>query len=855
MVVAALAVSQTMYATRSVTLSEFTATPAEVTASLPDGHVEFTVSFKVENTGDEAINPGDEDYRFTIGKFNFLGDLQASYAEINGTESIEPGASVTVKAPCAYSLTDPDKDETLSIKVKDYINGNIKPTMSLSVKVLSPVAKFAMKEGSSSVSEGKVIDFGVVTVSADKTFTISNTGRSLLSVSSVTFKDLDGVTTSAQLPVGIEPGESKDLTITFAGKTLGKKGTVTVKYDNAKEEKEFSFIVKGAVVGENAWIEGFNDAKIPDGWDNVAAEGSTGGNPWSTRTVNSNPIAEQGNNTNMQLLVTPLMKVDPAQSIVFQAGHSYISNASSSVLTVLYSTDRENWTELGAVKKVDEGTRLPFNTFNWADVSNNVLEWYNIDTKKMTAGDYYFAFRAGQCMLDNIYGLAPAEIAQDMKLESFTLPETGMVNYEFEGNAAVRNMLGTAVAADSYKVSLFDGDTKVADGESVEIPAYGTVIVKLPYTSHLVGENTLRAELTYGEKTLSAEATINIEEESTEIPVKIGEVVGYTDAEPYNLDSSASSLQAIYTAEQLNLEPGSEITALSIPGYNDGYSAAEKDFAISIESTEKDAYTADDTSFTVPEDKVFDAKMTFKQAKADAPVNYTFTFDKPYVYNGGNICLTITRATGMMWSTKLAYAEALANCGIYMKKGFGSSPEAYTIGNKVPAVIFSVPQEPVNVTAVVKHDGVAASGAQVSLESDNNVKYSATADETGAVKIPVIQLAHSYALNIVHGEKTYVHPSKISLADKNDLDLGEIEIGTSTAIADLGADAQAMAVSAEGGEVTVSGRGSAIIYSTDGRTVAASAVDGAWSCALESGVYIVETQCGAARNATKIAIR
>lgn len=47
MVAAALVVSQTMYATRSVTLSEFTATPAEVTASLPDGHVEFTVTFKV----------------------------------------------------------------------------------------------------------------------------------------------------------------------------------------------------------------------------------------------------------------------------------------------------------------------------------------------------------------------------------------------------------------------------------------------------------------------------------------------------------------------------------------------------------------------------------------------------------------------------------------------------------------------------------------------------------------------------------------------------------------------------------------------------------------------------------------
>lgn len=103
MAVAALAVSQTMYATRSVTLSEFTATPAEVTASLPDGHVEFTVSFKVENTGDEAINPGDEDYRFTVGQFDYSGTLTDSFAEINGTEAIEPGASVTVTAPCSYN--------------------------------------------------------------------------------------------------------------------------------------------------------------------------------------------------------------------------------------------------------------------------------------------------------------------------------------------------------------------------------------------------------------------------------------------------------------------------------------------------------------------------------------------------------------------------------------------------------------------------------------------------------------------------------------------------------------------------------------------------------------------------------
>ena len=68
---AAVTATQALHAERAVTLSDFTATPSEITAALPDGNVEFTVSFKVTNSGDEAIKPGDEDYKFTVGQFDF----------------------------------------------------------------------------------------------------------------------------------------------------------------------------------------------------------------------------------------------------------------------------------------------------------------------------------------------------------------------------------------------------------------------------------------------------------------------------------------------------------------------------------------------------------------------------------------------------------------------------------------------------------------------------------------------------------------------------------------------------------------------------------------------------------------
>lgn len=68
------AMAQVMSAEKSVTLSDFNCSPAEVTADL-SGKADFTLTFTVTNTGDEDIAVGDEGYKFQAGEFNFLGNM------------------------------------------------------------------------------------------------------------------------------------------------------------------------------------------------------------------------------------------------------------------------------------------------------------------------------------------------------------------------------------------------------------------------------------------------------------------------------------------------------------------------------------------------------------------------------------------------------------------------------------------------------------------------------------------------------------------------------------------------------------------------------------------------------------
>ena len=184
------AMAQALSAEKSVALSDFNCSPAEVTADL-SGKADFTLTFTVTNTGDEDIAVGDEGYKFQAGEFNFLGNMTMELGTADGDVPLAVGEMATVTMPCSVTLPDVSVDKTVTVKVKEFFNNTVVPEMAYQCKkvsVLSPVAKIAVKNGSQTVSEASTVDYGMLAVSAsDVTVTVSNTGRSPLTIRGMAF--------------------------------------------------------------------------------------------------------------------------------------------------------------------------------------------------------------------------------------------------------------------------------------------------------------------------------------------------------------------------------------------------------------------------------------------------------------------------------------------------------------------------------------------------------------------------------------------------------------------------------------------------------------------------------------------
>lgn len=812
----------------------------EVAAGL-DGVANFTVKATVKNTGTTTISPDNELYTLTVGNFNYIGTLLTKVGELKCDAPLAPGESAIFEIPCSYTLEDPASDKSLSLNVQEGINGSRLKSGSY-IKIISAKGILEVKEGSSKLSAGGRIDFGMTSGETPKTFTIANTGKSPLTFAGVELAEtLEGCTFSLDPAAIIQPGESVEATLSLGGVNCGKYGNLTLKYNDGLADHDFSLNVTGALIGSDAWKEEFTDG-IPQSWLNAAAPGETHNVRWDTRTVNGNVMLTQGNTTSLSRLVTPKLTIDPAQPIVFQAGHSSSSITDDSALKVYVSTDRENWQQLGAVVKTVSG-RAPFNTFAWRDSSANQLEWYNMSTSRLEAGDYYVAFEAGMCMLDNVYGAAPATVDQDLIIESFTIPDA-MVNYPVDLSVSVRNMLDAANAADSYTLSFYDGEVCVATATSEEIGAFATVTIPTSYTFHAAGETALTAILTFGEKRIEAIASTTVAEESSDAPVAAGAIETVSNGEPYCTDVYYSRFATIFTAEELNIPVGSVISKIALPGYNTGYYETTMKIRIGISATDKTGYSEEDMAAVADEasfpqgDAYYDGDYTFAiGGSADQPENFEITLDQPFTYEGGNLLFSFSRANGFKSSLGFAShaVEGATPTMIYKKSYAFGDPEA-SLSSAAPTVIFSVPQTVLKVTGTVHYGDTPVGGASVAVKADN-VHYYATSAEDGTFELPVIQSDKEYVLTASYGSSDYTHPTPVKF-EGNDVEVGVLKIKT-TGVEGVSSDDTVIAVTRHA--VRVNSEHAAVkIYSIDGNVVASAEVEGSRTFTLSAGIYIVE---------------
>ena len=116
------------------------------------------------------------------------------------------------------------------------------------------------------VTQPASLDFGVISETTAKTFTIANTGHATLEgINVVSSNNLFTVTGA---PTSLEAGASAEVTITMAATTTGALSSdITV---SATGMADVQFTVTGVVLPEGMMVVDFNDNELPANWTNAS---------------------------------------------------------------------------------------------------------------------------------------------------------------------------------------------------------------------------------------------------------------------------------------------------------------------------------------------------------------------------------------------------------------------------------------------------------------------------------------------------------------------------------------------------------------------------------------------------------
>ncbi len=842
---------------------------SDVTADVT-GKATVPISLSLRNGGTSLLaidNPTVKCGATTYTPSSFTSVLgEASIASI----SLQPGESTEIAIDLTVTLEDPSKSERISylgIEIPSLVG--ITKIGSLNINSLAGI--LGMRTSSGTLSADQYVECDVQRGEYVTKLYASNTGKSDVVISDVLFDgSLEDEITPFDLPFTLAPGADKlELPFTFSSTPGAKTGNVTLVYsDGITEDKEFTFSMGAGIVAEEGWLEDFQSVSTPNlpaGW---LADGS-----FRTATYQSYDSRVRANSDTYKnsSMITSLMHLEKNGQLSLMASRQSVSDSHDKMLTIWISPDRENWTELGGLVAKEPAGRLPFNTFMAPGVAN-VMNWYNFSLKNVETGNYYVKFEAMALSLDNIFGdLKPVVAEHDMLLTSFSAPGSGEVNKELSVEVKVINMKSEPEA--DYVVTLYEGDTAVAEVAGSELEAYAEGTVKLAYMPHNAGEITLSAEVNVGEgfRTLkSSEVTADIATEECVASYESAQITKY-DYEALT-SSRFNKVEFYIPADQLSIPEGTVISEIAFYVYNSStYSNVTIPYSCWIEEVEEVVPFAGTSDFDMPETTPSAAgtyTLEFGVSDASSPAKMIIPLDSPITYKG----------TGFKISMEMNLESAIYNfyVGIHSAnekyyhsycKATENSGYVYPGGKSngnVPVVMFRSELTPAQVTGRFVKNGVGVADAVVTLvESETvaeedvqrvvaqhaaKVAYSGTTDSEGNFVIPVIKADRDYDLSASHAEFEYAHPSKVSLK-AGDVTLDDIDVNDITvSVAEISREDVILTIAGE--SLTVAGA-DAVVYDAAGRLVAE--MNAGVAARLAKGIYLVVIS--GEKKARKIVIR
>ncbi|MGN0068201.1 MAG: T9SS type A sorting domain-containing protein [Prevotella sp.] len=767
-----------------------------------------TVNLQLRNNTKEDLTVGDQGYSVTLRWH------KSSSSYDNPDETLTLGTfAVPIDCPSessiSFDVVIPEIDvkpllemfgEGTTTATRTVLRGteNISYTKSHTMKdVLPCMAEHTLvtESGNSLLfpdGSNKVKSFGFISEDQILTFRMRSVGGAPVHVTSIDVPEGVIITpTEFTLPgLASVPADDdcyKTLTMTVSAETPQViDGLVTIHIENADDD---TFGVKAIVPDPSKLFEDFEMPEgestatyLPSRW--ITAEGSakweaedissfsSGGYKMQTND-NDRYAMHQPSAENQQKLVTPRLRVDAGATMAFDA----MPCDKNSVLSVWYSADRTNWIQAANIRHIEETE----STADWAWVfSTNssddfVPERGSYTLDNIPEGEWYIAFQAGNCYLNNVYGFALASTPHDIILNSASMPETAPINYGYTATLSAVNVADANEAENSYSVKLYCNDKEVAAAETPEWAVNEQKEFNLTFYPHEMGTHTLYAEIKAGDVVIKTdEATVTFTEEPSVKEITIGTYQRTSSNVPHYFNYTSSESQFIANADYLQsygLEPGCKITGIKFPSYTTHDYTSRGRYKVAMKSVNLTSLTTDNMSELVFDDgdvKFMDDNYNFVYSSASSFTNpiciAAASFSEPYEYDGGNIAIwsQVIRDSEWKSATNFATDEVTNSCICRYKDTNGGAGEwdaNYDVlaskawensSNVFPIFVLAVELDPAHLVGTLYGgDGNPIPNQEIVLTSSNGqAQYKGTTDENGKYDILVYQAQWEYGASV-----------------------------------------------------------------------------------------------------------
>ncbi|MEG1378046.1 MAG: choice-of-anchor J domain-containing protein [Bacteroidales bacterium] len=718
------------------------------------------VTFQVRNMGTQPLQAGAYSIRTFFStpldfKLMYEG-VEMPQQILTATPALALDETVIVKAQMLVSLAEKEKVSGLSFfaaAVNDDDSTNNIVCTGNNITILPKIGKLTMPTGSRLDTP---LDFGVFKGEKTIAVKLQNDGIDELTISEYRFETPGKFSIDEDALTVIPAKGSIEIKVKLSGDAGIYTDSLLIAH-NGSSESQHKLYMTGRILSKAALFEDFEKEEFPPlFWTQTASV-------WKRYTSSLTYIYEgkaclNKTSSSADTLITPQLNIHSGENLCFY-GRSAGSGAGK--VNVLYSKDKKNWVLLESF------------TVYTLYVQKCVV------FPEEAAGEYYIGFTGENVYVDFIYGPEVIYTEHRLEIESFTGKEKGMVNQSQNFEFTFRNTGINDEPAEAYTVLLMDGNEKVAEFVSEPIAFTERKTLQSSWTPYTPGKHKLYAALQFNGTVITSDTLfVNVSEERAETETMVGTMANAVTNAPWSTNYKRSAAEVIYTADELNLNPGSRIIRMTLP-----YIATDTiSFKVSawIANTEVAQIDAVRKISIEGMTRVFEQVHFFESEGASLPNYLEIDFEVPFEYTGKNLSVVIALEANRYKAIKFYKNDTEAGRSLYIRtdKTTIEAPGMFDeldgmLGKYYPTMIFTCAKDPVIVSGTVVSAGLPVADADLSLTA-GHIRYLALTDEQGAFALPVYQLPHKYELRIAkEGFETY--SDSIALEDAS-VELPEITL-------------------------------------------------------------------------------